>query len=135
MPPSNMFLRGHEKPLAEINRDLLQATAPRASDHWLALLGLRAFVSASGFVKLEAHWMSLHMLTRFSPLDGLQLFFEDDRIMPTPRLSWTRLRREGFSCAAGSVQIGLLEPRNRKLSVETQPPTSVEAWFLFDSGG
>ena len=87
MPPSNIFLRGHEKPQAEINRDLLQATAPRASDHWLALLGLRAFVSASGFVKLEAHWMSLDMLNRFRPLDGLQLFLDDDRIMPIPRCS------------------------------------------------
>ena len=84
---SNIFLRGHEKPQAEINRDLLQATAPRASDHWLALLGLRAFVSASGFVKLEAHWMSLDMLNRFAPPDGLQLFFNDDRIMPIPRCS------------------------------------------------
>jgi hypothetical protein len=27
------------------------------------------------------------------------------------------------------------EPRQRKLSVETQPPTSVEAWFLFNSSG
>ena len=88
MPPSNIFLRGHEKPQAEISRDLLQATAPRASDHWLALLGLRAFVSASGFVKLEAHWMSLDMLNRFRrPLDGLQLFLDDDRIMPIPRCS------------------------------------------------
>ena len=87
MPPSNIFLRGHEKPQAEINRDLLQATAPRASDHWFALLGLRAFVSASGSVKLEAHWMSLDMLNRFKPLDGLQLFFNDDRIMPIPRCS------------------------------------------------
>ena len=88
MPPSNIFLRGHEKPQAEINRDLLQATAPRASDHWLALLGLRAFVSASGFVKLEAHWMSLDMLNCFRrPLDGLQLFLDEDRIMPIPRCS------------------------------------------------
>ena len=58
MPPSNMFLRGHEKPLAEINRDLL-----------------------------EAHWMSLNMVSRFQPLDGLQLFLDDDRIMPIPRCS------------------------------------------------
>jgi hypothetical protein len=33
LPPSNIFLRGHAKPLAEINRDLLQAAALRASDH------------------------------------------------------------------------------------------------------
>jgi len=91
VPPSNIFLHGHEKPQAEINRDLLQATAPRASDHWLALLGLRAFVSASGFVKLEAHWMSLDMLNRFRrPLDGLQLFLDDDRIMPIPRCSLSK---------------------------------------------
>jgi len=82
LPPSNIFQRGHKKPLAEINRNLLQAAAPHASD-WLALC--RLFFA--GRREPEAHWMSLDMLNRFRPLDGLRLFFEDDRIMPTPRRS------------------------------------------------